>query len=499
MVAPGDAPWVRVVDDGTPAVRVAGSPRCSLGHRLAGGAHGADGVFADWRVEGDRLVVETDRYGMYPLFVHATRREVMVSPSIPRLLELGAPADLDLDALAVFLHVGFFIRDETPFRAIRALPPGARLVWTRDGLALEGAPFLRAPIAIDYDAAVDAYADLFRRAMRRRPPAGRVAVPLSGGRDSRHILLELLASGRTPDACVTARYFPPRPDEDAAVAPRLAAALGVPHVLLDQGDELQAEAAKNVATSFCADEHAWYLVVAAYLAGFDTVYDGIAGDVLSAGLFLTRDRVEKQERGRYDELAEAFLKPRYDRTLAALLAGDVRPRLARARARERVAVELRAHAGAANPIGSFCFWNRTRREIALSPWALGPASATVYAPYLDHELYDFLSTLPAAMLVDRRFHTAAIARAYPEWAELPYEDPNAVYGDAREQDRCFARALVRSRWGSGGGRSALLAPGFRRRVWWAAQLWSGWRGADARLEPRLALYLRQIAELSAAR
>ena len=491
MVGGGAAPWVRVVDDGT-TIRVTGSPRCSLGHRLPGNR---DGVFADWRVEGERLVVETDRYGMYPLFVHAGPRELLVSPSIPRLLELGAPADLDLDALAVFLHVGFFLRDETPFRAIRAFPPGARLAWTRDAIALDGSAFLRPPIAIGYDAAVDAYVDLFRQAMRRRPATGRVAVPLSGGRDSRHILLELIASGRPPDACVTARYFPPRPDEDAAIAPRIAAALGVPHVLLEQGDELEAEAAKNLATSFCADEHAWYLVVAAHLAGFDTVYDGIGGDVLSAGLFLTPKRVALHESRRYDELATAFLKPRYDRTLASLIARHVRPRLSRARAQERVAVELAAHAGAANPIGSFCFWNRTRREIALSPWGLGPASAIMHAPYLDHELYDFLSALPAAMLVDRQFHTTAIARAFPASAALPYESPDAVWADPWVSDRRFARALLGSRWGTGDPLGTLLAPGFRRRVWWAAQTWNRLRAAATRLEPRLALYLSQLASV----
>ncbi len=495
MVAAREAPYVHVVDAGS-TVHATGAPRCSLGHRLAAGAHGPDGVFADWRLDGDRLLIETDRYGMYPLFVHVGRREIMVSPSIPRLLELGAPPDLDLDALAVFLHAGFFLRDETPFRAIRALPPGARLAWTPDALTVDGAVARTAPVEIDYHAAVDAYVDLFRQAMRQRPPHGRVAVPLSGGRDSRHILLELVAGGRRPDACMTARYFPPRADEDAAVAPRVAAALGVPHVLLDQADELETEAAKNVATSFCTDEHAWFVAVAAHLAGrFDTIYDGIGGDVLSAGLFLTRDRLAKQAERRYPDLAAAFLKPRYERTLSRILARPLRAPLARAHARDRIAAELETHADAANPIGSFCFWNRTRREIALAPYALGPAAATIYAPYLDHELYDFLSALPASMLVDRRFHTTAIAHAFPTHAHLAYENPEAPPVDARLQDRRFTAALLRSRWGGHDVEGPLLAPGFRRRLRWASGAWSGWGSEDTRFQPRLALYLCQLSEL----
>ena len=498
MVGGGDAPFIHVVAAGS-TVRADGVASASFGHRVTGSAPVADGVFAAWRFDGERLSVETDRYGMYPLFVHVGRREIMVSPSIPKLLDLGAPRDLDLDALCVFLHIGFFLRDETPFRGIRAIPPGARLAWTRDALTVDGAVIHTAPIEIGYDAAVDAYVDLFRHAMRRRPPQGRVALPLSGGRDSRHILLELLASGHTPEVCVTARHFPPRSDEDATVASRVAAALGLRHVLLDLADEFEAETAKNVATSFCTDEHAWFATVAAYLGrGFTTVYDGIGGDVLSAGLFLTPDRVAKQAQGRYHDLAEVFLKARSARTLAAVLARGLRLPLSRARARERVAAELAAHADAANPIGSFCFWNRTRREIALAPYALGPAAATIYAPYLDHDLYDFLAALPAAMLVDRRFHTATITRAYPAQAGLAYENPNDPGLDGRAQDRRFAAALLHSRWARRGVHRPLLAPGFSHRLRWAASAMSGMRAEPDRLQPRLALYLCQLGELGRA-
>lgn len=508
MVGPGDAPFIHVVADGS-TVRADGVATASFGHRVTGGAHGSDGVFAEWKFDGERLTVETDRYGMYPLFVHVGRGAIMVSPSIPQLLDLGAPRGLDFDALCVFLHIGFFLRDETPFRAIRALPPGGRLAWTRDGLSrdglgrdalsIDGAVVRTPPIEIGYDQAVDAYVDLFRQAMRRRPPQGRGAVPLSGGRDSRHILLELLAGGHTPDVCVTARHFPPRSDEDAAVASRVAAALGLRHVLLDLADEFEAETAKNVATSFCTDEHAWFATVAAYLErGFTTVYDGIGGDVLSAGLFLNADRVAQQVQGRYHDLAEVFLKARSARTLAGVLARGLRTRLSRARAQERIAAELAAHADAANPIGSFCFWNRTRREIALAPYALGPAAATIYAPYLDHDLYDFLSALPAAMLVDRRFHTATITRAFPEHAGLAYENPNDPGVDGRAQDRRFATALLHSRWARRDVDRPLLVPSFRRRLRWAASAMSALGAERTRLQPRLALYLCQLGELGGA-
>ena len=46
----------------------------------------------------------------------------------------------------------------------------------------------------------------------------------------------------------------------------------------------------------------------------------------------------------------------------------------------------------------------------------------VLAPYLDHDLFDFLASLPAAMLLDREFHSDAIRRGYPEYEDVRYED-----------------------------------------------------------------------------
>jgi asparagine synthetase B (glutamine-hydrolysing) len=84
-----------------------------------------------WR----RLTVQRDRFGVQPLFWNATPTSVRISPSIDALLAAGAPAELDDAAMAVFLRIGFFVGDDTPFAAIRALPRPVRSVdpgsWRR--------------------------------------------------------------------------------------------------------------------------------------------------------------------------------------------------------------------------------------------------------------------------------------------------------------------------------------------------------------------------------
>ncbi|MEJ2745278.1 MAG: hypothetical protein P8123_06285, partial [bacterium] len=79
------------------------------------------------------------------------------------------------------------------------------------------------------------------------------------------------------------------------------------------------------------------------------------------------------------------------------------------------------HSTCPNPIGQFIFWNRTRREIALSPWCILNVSCPVIAPYLSGKIYNFLAALPASYFLDKKFHTDTITVYYPEYAHLPFE------------------------------------------------------------------------------
>jgi hypothetical protein len=250
-------------------------------------------------------------------------------------------------------------------------------------------------------------------------------MPLSGGRDSRHILLALIEAGRPPEACVTVEHFPPRGNDDIAVAADVCRRLGVRHIVLSQRpDRLAAEREKNTATHYCTDEHAQFVELADHLRRSTPVtYDGIAGDVLSQSSYLTPAAHAVFERGDPEACARYVLDDDSmvsERALSHLIAPALLREVPRARAVARLAREIAAHREAPNPVASFFFWNRTRREIALSPFAL-MRGVTVYAPYLDRDVFDLLAGLPASLVMDRRLHTDAIARAYPAMADVPYE------------------------------------------------------------------------------
>ena len=57
-----------------------------------------------WQWDGPLVVVRNCRLGFSPLFYYATDKEYGVAPKVDRLLECGAPSELDDTELAVFLR-----------------------------------------------------------------------------------------------------------------------------------------------------------------------------------------------------------------------------------------------------------------------------------------------------------------------------------------------------------------------------------------------------------
>ncbi|MCK4882488.1 MAG: hypothetical protein KAS92_05655 [Candidatus Omnitrophica bacterium] len=413
------------------SIRIEGQIESFLGHEISrNGNVLPDGVFAKWSWDGKTLMVENDRYGFYPLYYYCSGKEICVSSSIDQILNKVGNIGLDYVALSVFLRLGFFIGEETPFQSIRALPPQAHFEWCGGQLSVNGNYiFGKKSAALSKARAMDQFQELFEQSIKRRLPKGEnFVMPLSGGRDSRHILFELMRLGCVPESCVSFRNLPPISDEDVKIAKLISEKLNIKHYLVEQTSTYSDMFMRNMPiTNYCSDEHFQMLEMADYLRGkTQIIYDGIGGDVLSAGLFLNEQRLQQYRSGQYEQLSadllgREILNLRLNKEFYKKVSVDI--------ATVHLVEELKKYKDEPNPVGSFYFWNRTRREVALAPYRIFGNIATVYSPYLDHEVYDFLSTLDASLLLDHTFHTETIERAYPQYASIPFEDKNVSGGD----------------------------------------------------------------------
>ena len=432
---------IRVQGD---SVDVHGPTEGLIGHRITLADHDdREGVFIEWKWDGESLRVTNDRFGLHPFFYAASDTEICISTSIPAILNRGFSATLDYDALSVLLRLGLLMGDDTPFVAIRALPPHATFVWRPGSFDVRERLAIVHEQPMTKEAAIDGYIQLFRQAILRRLPAkDQFAVPISGGRDSRHIVAELCQQNRPPTRVVTVDYSA----RERSTAVAIAEKLGLRKEVLRPDKRLvPTEFAKNLRVNFCALEHGWMLGLADFLHNhFDVSFDGIGGDVLSAGLFMTKARLDAFRRQDFEAFISSLLesRERYHQAMLDVTSPEYRERLSPDRARARIQREVRKYVDAANPIAMFFLYNRTRRTVATAPFGLQRDVPTIYCPYLDRDLYQLLSSVSADLMCTHSFHTETIQRAYPQLASIPYGPKSSTVRERLERQFRYRQTAV---------------------------------------------------------
>jgi len=96
-------------------------------------------AFALWDAARSRLVLARDRLGIKPLYYCEWGGRVAFASELKSLLQLSAvPREVDPEALDLYLTYGYVPSPHTAFRGVRKLPPGHVLVLDRSGLRTEG-------------------------------------------------------------------------------------------------------------------------------------------------------------------------------------------------------------------------------------------------------------------------------------------------------------------------------------------------------------------------
>ncbi|MGP9801182.1 hypothetical protein [Rheinheimera sp. NSM] len=356
------------------------------------------------------------KFGMPPLFTvqgsEHTAHSIFDLPLQHNALEI------DDTAMAVFLRLGFFLGSDTPFRQIRVQQPAEQEALLHQQVQEYQGSF---------DDAAREYGEVFKRAMAdylSTVEQDKIVMPLSGGRDSRHILFAILASGRKVDHCITCVRPPPYDDQDIKVAQHLCQQLNIRHQSLALEPHYLAQQLENFRmSSFCAEENAWISVVADHLNSLDSSYvafDGLAGGILSDGAFTSAKKIQLYREEKWQELANIILSA--EGYLPAMLSEHDYRRWSRDKALDRVIAELKRYQQCPNPVGQFYLWNRTRREICYMPFGYMNKVVNVATPYMFRDVYNFLLQLPGKFFANDSFHSRAIALTYPQYAHLPYAE-----------------------------------------------------------------------------
>ena len=428
--------------------------------------HGDAGEWIDWTWDGSRLLARTDLAGARPLFWARLPDGFGVATSPIPLLRAGADSSLDNDAVAVFLRTGYFIDTDTPFRGVRILAPNGRVTWSAEtgDVVTSGEsplPAMSEARPADEDWCRAAATAVTGAVEARLPPSGRVLLPLSGGRDSRHLLLALCELGRLPDACYTLAAPPPpigKSLEDRDVALLLGDRYGVPVKVLEPLRRIASERGKNRLTGYLSDEGGWLMPLYAALRRDgrpdDLVFDGGAGGPTFAATGLGPDRQAHLAQGDWSQLA-AHLMTVPESWLQDVCTEEALRVFDRGVAHQRLTTELERFANTPNPVSSFMLFNRTRRELLLPsllglPTLAGSSAAGVALPFLDPAVRHLGLCIPWQEAASRH-HGRILSLAYPEADQVPYARDEAprppLSGDAsylRQMTRDLSRLAIGS-------------------------------------------------------
>ena len=159
---------------------------------------------AVWDSRLRQLVLARDRLGIKPLYYSVVEDCLVFASELKSLLASGlVTPTLDYEAIDAFLTLGFWPTPSTPLRAVRKLPPGARLVVRNGNVSIDQywsypAPAVAAGPASEAEYAqriLDALDESVRLRLMSDVPLGAM---LSGGLDSSLIVALMAKHSSTP-------------------------------------------------------------------------------------------------------------------------------------------------------------------------------------------------------------------------------------------------------------------------------------------------------------
>lgn len=353
-------------------------------------------AFALWESRLRTLILGTDRYGMMPLYYQQRNGQLAFASEIKSLLNLEPDEDCNPAAFSELLSLGAPLGDHTLYPSVMRLPAAtvmsfheanahAEQYWSRS--TIQPDPKLSLPLFVE-----EAHRLLGRSIARLEKQIAHPMCFLSGGYDSRRVLLELVRNGKPVTACTSPTVRIDNPWTcDVPIARALCAELGVSHVTADlppaasYGDLVRHSYTQ---LDFETDSHPWILPLLAKIrVGEGVNFDGLGGDVLFEYNFTYAEEAARMDDPAY--LTQRVLRRFPDIWNLLFRLKPPLPSLA-----DRIESALRNLPNDEDRLGLFYFGNWTRRKASLFAHGLLSLKVDSVYPYLDYDLVDHVLRLP---------------------------------------------------------------------------------------------------------
>ena len=441
--------------------------------------------------------VWTNRHATFHAYYASDGCRAAVGTSFRAVAGSAARPDLDWEALTSFFAFGYFAGDRTHLLDARILRPASHYRFDSRGRLLEESCYWRwwhAPNpGRSFDATLDEFADRFQVVMDEAMAGGRIAVPISGGLDSRSTVATVRRD--SPTGHIWAYSYGYGDDSpETRIAARVAAARGLDFEAVTIRPYLF-ERLPRVAGSIEGFQELTQsrqaAVADAIGARSDFLIAAHWGDVYHDDMGVARAPQPD------DPVAVAMYKFRKAGS-AWLLDTLSRPRLAadpEEVLRAQVADELRR-------VGPLDDPDFVIKALKTDQWSarwttaslrMFQAAAFPRLPFYDTRLADFFCTVPTDFVSRRRMQIEYLKRRAPDLARIPWQVTGRDLFSRGFDPRPLARRAVRK------GRVRLSGTPVIERNWEIQYLWDGGRAALNRWLLRPGRRLHEHVEVEAVR
>ena len=188
-------------------------------------------IFA-WNRDRQEWHVWTDRFGTLHAYYAYDGHHAAIGTYSPSVAAAASQHTLDWTGLTTFFTLGFFATDRTHFTDMRLLRPASHYVFDSNGKQCGHDRYWHWDYAPDrqrsYDDTVDEFAQHWHTVMEEQLSGGRIALPISGGLDSRSTVAALEHIGTPPANLWSYSYGYSADSVETAIARQVATAANLP-------------------------------------------------------------------------------------------------------------------------------------------------------------------------------------------------------------------------------------------------------------------------------
>ena len=375
----------------------------------------------------DEWHVWTNRHASLHAYYASDGRRAALGTCFRATAGAAAGSDLDWEALTGFFGFSFCPADRTFLRDVRVLRPASHYRFAGRGRLLSAERYWQWQRAVDErrspEDTLAEYAERFQTVMDDLTASGRVAVPISGGLDSRSTVAAIGVDG-PPAPRLWAYAYGYQPNSiETRLATQVAAARGLPftaftirpylftslpRVLASVEGFQEVTLSRQASVAEAIARHSDYLIAAHW---GDVYHDtmGVAADTPAANLPAVA--YAKFRRVGSDWLLHHIAAPHLGQAPEEWLRATIADELARL-----------------GPLGEPDFAIKALKIEQYGPRSVSASlrmfqsAAFPRLPFYDTRLVDFFSTVPTKLVAGRRLQIAHLRRYAPDLARVPWQE-----------------------------------------------------------------------------